>query len=327
MDLGEQAHSVGAASPARRVRVNGIELAYETFGDPAGTPLLLVMGLGTQMLGWPDEFCRMLAAEGFCVTRFDNRDIGLSQHMTGAPVPNPVGAYLRRSRPPYTVADMADDAAGLIDALGHDSMHVVGASMGGFISQELAIRHPRKVRSLGLIMTSTGSRRVGRTAPRVALAVLKRRVVTDRAGAVEASLATQRLIGSPGFPLDTDRVRAVSGAAYDRAFDPEGVRRQLAAVTGQRDRTADLRRLDVPTLVVHGLADPLVSVSGGLALARTIPGAKFLGYAGMAHDLPAPLWTDLIGELVALTRRAGQPGPGVATAGPADAATPDVLGV
>ena len=288
---------------AQQVDANGIRIAYEEFGDPSHQPLVLVMGLGTQMLGWPEAFCEQLAAHELRVIRFDNRDIGLSTHLHGTAVPGPVKTFLRRAEPPYTVDDMADDLHGLLDALELESVDLVGASLGGFIAQSLAIRYPSRVRSLALIMTSTGSRRVGTTAPRILPAILRKRDIRDREGAVQAALETQRLIGSPGYPVDEARIRVAIELGYDRSFDPDGVRRQLSAVTAQRDRTAGLRTLTIPTTVMHGFPDPLVAVSGGLALARTIPAAKFVGFSGMGHDLPEALWPDFIHEIIQLTHR------------------------
>ena len=283
---------------------NGLKLAYEAFGPESGEPLLLVMGLSTQMLGWPDELCDELAAAGHRVVRFDNRDIGLSSHLSDAPVPGLTEPVLHPERVPYTIDDMADDAAGLIHALGWESAHVVGASMGGFIAQSLALRHPRRVRSLTLIMTSTGSRRVGRPRIAVAARLARPRIDPGRPGAVDAVVRTFRLIGSPGYPFDEEYVRALAETSYDRSHDPDGYQRQLAACLAQTNRTRPLRRLQVPTVVVHGLADPLVSATGGLALARAIPGASFVGLGGMGHDLPRPLWGRFRDEIVGVARRA-----------------------
>jgi pimeloyl-ACP methyl ester carboxylesterase len=282
------------------VAANGVEIAYETFGAANDPPMLLVMGLGSQMLAWPDELCADLAARGYFVIRFDNRDVGLSTHLPELGSPTPATAFLNRRRPPYRVEDMAEDAAGLLDGLGLASAHVVGVSMGGFIAQELVLRTSGRVRSLALIMTSTGSRRVGRPAPRVVAHMTRRRPALDRATAVEAVVETFRLIGSPGFPPDEARLRDVAGRAYDRCYDPDGYLRQLAAVLAQRDRTEALGSVGVPTVVIHGLADPLVAVSGGRALARSIPAARFVSIPGMGHDLPRALWlrfADEIGEV------------------------------
>lgn len=281
----------------QRATVGDIELAYETFGDPSDPTLLLIMGLGTQMLAWPDEFCAELAAAGHYVVRFDNRDCGLSTHFDGLPAPRPARVVLRREPAPYSIDDMADDAAGLIEALGMGTVDVVGASMGGFIAQALALRSPDRVRTLTLIMTSTGSRRVGQPAPTIVRQLLRRRSVTDRDAAIAAAVGVFRLIGSPGFAFDEEYLQRQAGMSYDRAYDPNGYFRQLAACLVQPDRSRQLAQLRVPTLVIHGLNDPLVSFSGGVALARRIPGARFVGYSGMGHDLPRPLWPQLADEI------------------------------
>jgi pimeloyl-ACP methyl ester carboxylesterase len=287
-----------------RVRVDGVELAYETFGDPADPPLVLVMGLGAQMLAWPDAFCQALADAGHHVVRFDNRDVGLSTHLDDVPPPRLRDLVLRRRRPPYRIDDMADDALGLLDALGIDAAHVVGASMGGFIAQTMALRQPAKVRSLTLIMTSTGSTKVGRARPKVLWRILRRRVATTREEAVSASIEGYRLIGSGGYAFDEEYLRDIAGRAYDRGFDPAGQLRQIWAITAQANRTRDLAGISAPTLVVHGLEDPLVNVSGGLALARAIPRATLVGFHGMGHDLPRALWPDIVRQILALTATA-----------------------
>ena len=273
------------------VQANGLRIAVESFGDAADPTILLVMGLGTQMIGWPDELCRDLASRGYRVVRFDNRDVGLSTHLDGQPAPDMVQVMLRRRRPAYAIDDMARDAIGVIDALQAGPVHLAGASMGGFIAQTVALQQPARLRSLTLIMTSTGSRRVGRPSAAVVRSVLRPRPeAPDRESAIAASVATFALIGSSGFPADERFRRELAGTSYDRGYDVMGQRRQLAAIAAQPDRTPGLRSLAVPTLVMHGLADPLVSVSGGLALAKTIPGARFIGYSGMGHDFPRPLW-------------------------------------
>jgi pimeloyl-ACP methyl ester carboxylesterase len=284
-----------------RASVNGIEIAYETFGDPADPAILLVMGLGTQMIAWPDEMCATLAASGHHVIRYDNRDVGLSTHLT-TPPPSRADMLLRRN-PPYTIDDMADDGLGLLEHLGIDRFHLVGASMGGFISQSIAVRVPQRVRSLALVMTSTGSRRVGRPTPTVIRRMAAQVAPRTREDAMEEAVATYRIIGSPDH-LDEALVRELAGISYDRAHDPDGRMRQLAAILAQPDRTRELRRLRMPTLIVHGLADPLVSATGGLALARAIPGATFVGHSGMGHDLPRTLWPELADDILRLVDRA-----------------------
>ena len=286
------------------VKANGIDIAYETFGDRQDPPLLLVMGLGTQMIAWPDDLCQGLADRGFYVVRYDNRDCGLSTHFDGKRAPSFVDVVLRRQRPPYTTDDMARDGIGLMDALGLDTVHLVGASMGGFIAQTIAINNPRRVRSLTLIMTSTGNRRVGNPKPAVFSRLTKRRVVGDRLSAQQAALETFRIIGSKGYAFDEEYMMDLGGRSYDRAYNPSGYLRQLAAIAAQPDRSEHLRRVRVPALVIHGLHDPLVNPSGGLAAARLLRNAKFVGYAGMGHDLPRALWPDFEMEIAALAQGA-----------------------
>lgn len=289
---------------ASRVRANGIEIAYQTFGNPADSPIVLVMGLGMQMIGWPDGFCHELTGRGHYVVRFDNRDVGESTHMSEAPPPDIVGVALHRRPPAYRISDMADDLVGLLGALGLESVHLVGASLGGFISQTVAIRHPQRVRSLTLMMTSTGSRRVGQAKPKLIKRMLRRRVVADRHAAVEAIVDTFELIGSQGYALDREFLRDLAGRSFDRGHNPDGVIRQLGAASVQPNRTKALARIKVPTLVIHGLHDPLIAVSGGLAIAAAIPGAKFVGYSGMGHDLPRPLFPEFTNEIHSLVERA-----------------------
>ncbi len=284
-----------------RATVNGIEICYETFGPEEGAPLLLVMGLGMQMLGWDEEFVGLLAEKGHQVVRFDNRDVGLSTHFTG--VPDLMAALAGdTSAAPYTLEDMADDAVGLMDALGWSSAHVVGASMGGMITQVLAIRHPDRVRSLTSIMSTTSPEVSPPT--HAAMAVLLSPPSPDRATAVEQALAAWRIIGSPAYDVDADRIARMAGESYDRAYDPTGTTRQLVAILASGDRTAGLRELAIPALVVHGEDDPLITPPGGTATADAIPGAKLLTFPGMGHDLPSPLWPEIVAAITELTGRA-----------------------
>lgn len=285
----------------QRVPVGDLEIACETFGDRRDPALVLIMGLGTQMLAWPDEFCARLADAGRYVVRFDNRDCGLSTHLDWLAAPDPARVLLRRETVPYSIDEMAGDTLGLIDALGLDTVDLVGASMGGFIAQAVALRSPQRLRSLTLMMTSTGSRRVGYPSPKVARQLLRRRPAGDRDEVITLALSVFRLIGSPGYAFDEEYLERQAGRSYDRAHDPKGYLRQLAACLVQPDRTPRLRQLRVPTLVIHGLHDPLVSPSGGLALARAIPGARFLGYSGMGHDLPRELWSEIAYEITRLS--------------------------
>jgi pimeloyl-ACP methyl ester carboxylesterase len=289
---------------ARGVGPAGVDIAYERVGPVDSPPVLLVMGLGTQMLGWPDGFCAELAGRGAHVIRFDNRDVGLSSHLTNVPQPD-VRAALSgdTTSAPYTLSDMAADTIGLLDALELDSAHLVGASMGGMIAQTAAIEHPRRVRSLTSIMSSTGDPSVGQ-ASQPALSALLSPPAASRADAIERTVSIVRVIGSPGFELDEAELRRRTGVAYDRAYDPGGIGRQLVAIAASGDRTAALRSLSVPTLVVHGAADPLVGVSGGRATARAIPGAELVVFDGMGHDLPRPLWAEIAERIAELVHRA-----------------------
>jgi pimeloyl-ACP methyl ester carboxylesterase len=290
-----------------RAQTNGIELEYETFGDPSNPAMVLIMGLGVQMLGWDERFCNMLVDRGFFVIRFDNRDVGLSSKIEDGPMPNPLqlmaGDYSSAS---YTLDDMADDTAGLLDALDIEAAHVVGVSMGGMIGQTLACRHPERVLSLTSIMSSTGSQESGQPKPEV-LAALITPVPSDRAGYVDATANMFKLIGSPGYPPDEDELRTLIGASYDRSYHPAGFLRQLAAVAASGDRSKAIRNIKVPTLVIHGENDPLIVLSGGEATAAAIPGSKLVKIPGMGHDLPPALWPQFIDGIVENAERAGAP--------------------
>lgn len=278
---------------------NGIELVYESFGDPADPTMLLVMGLGVQMLGWDEELCELLAGRGFRAVRFDNRDVGRSTRIEGGPRPDLMAAAMGdASSASYTLDEMADDCAGLLDHLGVQAAHVVGVSQGGMIAQTLAIRHPERVLSLASIMSSTGDRAVGQPHPE-ALPTLLTSGPADREGFAESAVQVFRVIGSPGFDADEEKLRKLARASFDRGYYPEGTARQLLAILASGDRTETLRRLDVPTVVIHGTDDALIDVSGGKATAAAIPGARLELIEGMGHDLPRELWprfVDLIAE-------------------------------
>jgi pimeloyl-ACP methyl ester carboxylesterase len=298
--------------PEESCTVGEVELCYERFGDPADPALLLVMGLGTQMLGWHDDFCATLAGRGFHVIRFDNRDIGRSTKLSHLPAPSLRQLVLRdRSAAAYSLGDMADDAVGLLDHLGIERAHVVGASMGGMIAQTIAIRHPNRVSSLVSIMSNTGARLTGQPALRV-LPIFLRQAPRGRDAYVKHTMRLFEVIGSPGFERDEDDMRDTFGRAYDRGIDPRGSARQLAAILADRDRTAQLRRLDLPATVIHGTGDRLIRPSGGRATAKAIPGARLLEIDGMGHDLPRAAWPQIIGAIEETARRAGQPAAGVA---------------
>jgi pimeloyl-ACP methyl ester carboxylesterase len=285
--------------------VNGVEIAYETFGDEDAPAILLVMGLGVQMLGWDEEFCRMLAGRGYRVVRLDNRDVGHSTKVEGGPRPNVVAALAGDPRSAsYTLDDMADDCAGLLDALGVDAAHLVGASQGGMIAQTIAIRHPERVLSLTSIMSTTGDRAVGYPHPE-ALPALLTRPPADRGGFVDFVVTAWRTIGSRAFEIDEEALRAMAGASYDRGIFPDGTARQLVAILASGDRTEALRGIDVPTTAIHGTEDPLIDVSGGRATAAAIPGAKLELIDGMGHDMPRAVWPRLVELITANAERAG----------------------
>lgn len=288
---------------ATKVGPARIDIAYERFGDRTAPPVLLIMGLGAQLIVWPDAFCDQLVGRGLQVIRFDNRDAGQSTHFKQAPFPNiPAVMGGDRSTAPYTLSDMAADTVSLLDTLGIERAHLVGASMGGFIAQTVAIEHPARVLSLTSIMSSTGDRTVGQAQP-AAMSIFTASPATSREEAIQRALEASKLIGSPGFPFEPERVAAVAGRAYDRGFDPAGIVRQAAAVIASGDRTPRLRDLRVPTLVIHGLADPLVDPSGGRATAAAIPGARLVEIDGMGHSIPLPLVPRLVDEIAAHVSR------------------------
>jgi pimeloyl-ACP methyl ester carboxylesterase len=274
----------------RMAPANGIELAYQAMGDPDAEPLLLVMGLATQMIAWPEGLCELLADRGFRVIRFDNRDSGRSTKIESAGVPGRVDMMIgRRSSAPYLLRDMAADTTGLMDHLGIQSAHVVGASMGGMIVQTLAIENPERVRTMVSIMSNTGSRWTGMPSRR-AMAVLLGRPPHGREAAIERAVKTFSVIGSPGYPFEEERVRQIAGCSYDRGHNAAGVLRQLHAITASGDRTQALRSVQIPTTVIHGDSDLLVRPAGGRATARAIPNARLKMIDGMGHDLPHQLW-------------------------------------
>lgn len=284
-----------------RLQSNGIELEYDSFGHAGDRPLLLVMGLGAQMTQWDEAFCAALAARGHYVVRFDNRDVGLSTRLDQLGPPSFEALQQPGGAPPYTLDDMADDAAGVLDALGLDAAHVCGASMGGMIVQTLAYRHPTRVQSLVSIMSTTGNPALPPSTPE-ALAALMARPPSERTAHVEHGVGVLRTIGSPAH-FDAARARQIVETAYDRAFTPRGTTRQLAAVIAHGDRTARLSAVRAPTLVIHGLADPLIRPECGRDTARAIAGAELLELEGMGHDLPPPLWPRLVDAIAAHTAR------------------------
>lgn len=272
---------------------SGVDICYQTFGEPADAPLLLIMGLSGPMTWWHPDFCSQLAERGFFVIRYDNRDVGLSTQMTGGSVrrASAITAALRgpRGRPPYTLSDMATDAAGLLDHLDIAAANVTGVSMGGMIAQTLTVEHPSRVLSLVSIMSTTGGRRVGWQDPRL-LPLLLRSRGRDRESYVRQSMVVSQLIGSPAYPSATADERALAEETFDRGISARGVIRQMEAILAQPNRARLLRAVTVPTLVVHGSADKMVHVSGGRATAQAIPEAELMIVDGMGHNLPRELW-------------------------------------
>lgn len=286
---------------------SGVRLCYQTFGDPSGEPLLLVMGLGGPMTWWDPAFCARLAGAGFFVVRYDNRDVGRSSRMRGRVTRGMVvqSAVGRGGPPPYTLDDMAGDAFGLLDHFGLGSAHVVGMSMGGMIAQTMALLRPVRVRSLTSIMSTTGRRTVGWQDPRL-LPLLLARSAATREAYVESSARLWKVIGSPGYPATTAAVHDRAGETYDRGVSAAGVARQMLAVLGQPDRSDRLRELPMPVLVIHGLADKMVHVSGGRATSRAIPGSELLLVPGMGHDLPVELHETFVEAIRRVADRAGR---------------------
>jgi pimeloyl-ACP methyl ester carboxylesterase len=276
---------------------NGISIEYDSFGGQNEEPILLIAGLGVQMIGWTEPFCKILASKGFRVIRFDNRDVGLSTHFVEAPVPtyaSVADALARGERPeiPYTLQDMAGDAVGLLDALGIEQAHIVGRSMGGMIGQIVASRYSDRTLSLTSIMSSSGNPALPRSTPE-AMAVLTHRPPhpsQDVQAFLEHSVRSARVLSSPGFPFDEAAKRAQILESANRAYDPAGFGRQFAAVAANGDRRALLNTITVPTLVVHGTADILIPLAAGQDTAANVSGAQFKVFEGMGHDFPAELY-------------------------------------
>jgi pimeloyl-ACP methyl ester carboxylesterase len=287
-----------------QITANGIAIEYERHGNPSDPALLLIMGLGSPLTYWPSELVEALVERGYHVIRFDNRDIGLSEKFGHAGVPNFRRVALMRlfglrARIPYRLTDMARDAVGLLGALGIERAHVVGASMGGMIAQLMAIDHPARVQTLTSIFSTTGNRRLPPPRP-AALEALLTRVPGDATldEVIERGIKVARAIGSPAFPASEERLRERITSNYHRSFYPEGPARQITAIVDDGDRRSRLRRVTAPTLVIHGVDDPLVRVEGGRDTAAQIPGARIHEIPGMGHDLPLEL-VDTLAELIA----------------------------
>lgn len=285
-------------SGEKTAKAGDVELNYDTFGDPSTPPMLLIMGLGAQMIRWDDAFCKAIAAQGRWVIRFDNRDVGLSTKFDEAGVPDIMS--LVQGKPvntPYKLKDMADDAVGLLDSLGIREADIVGVSMGGMIAHTMAIHYPDRVRTLTSIMSSTGNPSLPRPKPE-AMAVLLAPPVSNRDDYITNSLESSRVLHGPTYPLDEDYVRKMAGIQYDRCYNPEGFTRQLGAVLSSGSRNEELSKVKVPTLVIHGNVDPLVPIEGGKDTANSIPDAKFVVIEGMGHSFPTEVVPQLLQELL-----------------------------
>lgn len=282
---------------------NGIEICYETFGDPGDPPVVLTMGLGVQMIGWAEDFCADLAARGHYVIRFDNRDAGESTHLHEAGLPDLARIFTGDgATAAYTLDDMAADLFGLIDALGLERVHLVGASLGGMICQTATVRRPERVASLTSIMSL--SRRADWESDPAAAAALIQEPARDAQSYADQAVRSFHTIGSTGFPFDEETVRTAALRSYARAYDPAGVTRQLAAIlTPGQDRAEGLARLGIPTLVIHGTVDPLIKSIGGQRMAEAIPGARWLPIEGMGHDLPRGAWPRILTAITDVVAR------------------------
>ena len=290
------------------VKANGIRIEYDTFGDHASSPLMLIMGHSAQMIAWDEELCEEFVKKGFYVIRFDNRDAGLSSKMDDAPVPDIMDVYHlilqgEEIEAPYTLDDMADDAMGLLDALHIGKAHICGASMGGMIAQIMTIRHPHRVLSLISMMSTTGNPEL--SAPMTGNGNFQfKPSPRDREAYIDHAVEVCRLIGSPGFAFDEERVRGWLAKEYDRCFCPEGSVRQLLAILKGDNRKPELSKVTVPTLVIHGSHDPLVPVEWGKDTAEAVPGAELLVIKGMGHDLPRQIWPHIVEAIAANAKRA-----------------------
>lgn len=290
-------------------KANGIEICYETHGDPGDEPMLLVMGLGSQLLHWPVPLIDALVDRGFFVVRYDNRDVGLSSKLEDGQTGDFLTTFLTAMQGEdvevtYRLTDMAADAIGLLDALAIPSAHVVGVSMGGMIAQTIAIEHPDRVRTLTSIMSTTGERDVGQPSPE-AMGALMAAVPTTRDEAIEAAVASRKVIGSPDH-FDEVYIRDVSTRAYDRCWNPAGTARHLLAIAASGSRADALAQLDVPALVIHGDRDPLVTSTGGQRTAELIPGAELIVLEGMGHDLPVAFIGPIVEAVTTLAGRAAR---------------------
>jgi len=293
-----------------QVKANGITLEVEDHGSPNGEPLVLIMGLGMQLIAWHEDFVQSLVDRGFRVIRFDNRDIGLSENFDRLGVPNLAIAALKHTvgwqvNSPYSLVDMANDTAGLLDAMGIAKAHICGASMGGMVGQQLALHHPNRVKSLTLIMTSSGSRQLPQPSMKVRTAMLSRPDDPKSFDSIVAHyVSIYKLIGSPGYPAGDEWLTKRLSMSVKRSYRPRGTTRQLTAIAADGDRSKLLSRISAPTQILHGLSDPLVPVEAGRQLASLIPGAKMDLIEGMGHDLPMALWPRFADGIGAAASRA-----------------------
>ena len=289
-------------SDSATAKANGMEIVYDMFGDPDKPPLLLIIGLGQQMIAWDEEFCAQIAARGYQVIRFDNRDTGLSTKLDKAGVPNMAVVFeaMVEGKPvdsPYSLLDMADDAVGLLDALGIESAHVVGESMGGMIAQRMVIHHADRVRTLTSIMSSTGEPGLPPPTPE-AMNILANRPPTDRQGYIEDYVERWRVLNRQKLPYDEEASRELATKIFDRGLNLPGFARQLTAVIADGSRKQALKSVTVPTLVIHGDADPLVPVECGIDTANSVPGSELLIIEGMGHTFPRQVWAKVIDAIV-----------------------------
>lgn len=288
-----------------RLTANGVRIEYETLGDPKASPLLLIMGLGAQLITWDDAFCQELVDRGFYVIRYDNRDSGLSDKMEAAGPADVMAAYRGEARPAYTLEDMADDAVGVLDALHVPAAHIVGASMGGFIAQLVAIHHPDRTLSLTSIMSGPGGDATVAPTPEAA-AVLVRDPGSTRDEVIAAGIESSRILCGVNNPFDVEYQREKTARAYDRSYYRDGFGRQFVAILAAKNRLPALRNVRVPTLVVHGVDDPLVPVENGRRVAEAVPGARLLELQGMGHNIPPQHWP-VVADAIAETARRANP--------------------
>ncbi len=278
--------------------VNGIEICFDTVGDKSDPAVLLIMGLGGQLIVWDDSICNDLADRGFFVIRFDNRDVGLSSHFDSLGAPNLIEIFMgAHDKAPYRLADMAADTVGLLEHLSLSAAHIVGVSMGGMIAQQMAIDHPEVVLSLASIMSTTGDRSVGQTRPEIIAALVSGLPITFDEQ-IEKQITMAELLSSPGYGFDPSYARDRVMRSIDRANHPVGTLRQLAAIFASGDRTSALGKVEVPTVVIHGDSDPLIDISGGRATAAAIPGARFVEISGMGHEIPPKVWPRIRDEIL-----------------------------